>query len=914
MFVCAWVSAQAQDVHFYGPDQLSSTKGTTIVQDGHGFVWVGTEHGLNRFDGYSFAHYFQNQNDRHSLNSNTISRLFADGKGRLWIGTSKGLMRYDENADCFTDYPMKGKPRVTAIAQGPDGQLWVGTAGFGLFRLDARTGKMERLEGYSRPGDNMFSRFCWDAKGNFWKAANHGSVTCRESGSGLVVQYATNLGNIVKMVNWRQGVLMAFRRGLMYFDGERMHADYLQVHLNADISDMATDAGGSVYIATLGSGMYCIDEHNRLEEATTINNRMGTSSANIFTMAFDRDNTLWLGCQGRGLYVVSGRAPMFDVWSFARQNYKLGSSVSSACLGDGKVKVWATVENVGVFGFDSSGHVAAHPSSPKNPHSICRDEKGRIWLGNGEGLYAYDPDKGTSKLLAAVKSRFVNAIVCEGGAVYFSAYGEGLFRYDVATGTAVRLDRAAGKSGRLPIDWITAMMVDSRSRLWIATINGLYFMDTRTGSFSSPRWKGVKTAPVGYSLGERRNGDVLVGTDNGLYVYRLSDNEIEAFPASGALGNKVVEGLVVLGNGDFWCSTSEGIWQWSSASSSFIGYIRGDGLSASEYVGNVALKDVDGYVYFAIGDGITRFRPDRVARRSRRMGDVHLVAFLLGGIPVNSSTLSGGSAVFKGTVVDNGHFRVAYDDRDFTLVFSTLRYDETDNVSYSYRLNGRKWIAMNVGENRIPFNEMSPGRYRIEVRGYDHGAYSAIRTIVVDVASPWYASTTSIIVYLIVLVLITAFVIYFRKTRKHYQQEIDTLHTTIDEKDKTIGLAVMKGHVDDIEVKGNSSELMERITRVVNSHLCDNDFNVDMLAREVGISRTGMNTKMKEMTGTTAADFIRNLRLEQAAQLLKEGKLNVSQTCFQVGFNNVTHFSALFKKHFGVSPSEYEMQGKPKAP
>jgi AraC-like DNA-binding protein len=416
--------------------------------------------------------------------------------------------------------------------------------------------------------------------------------------------------------------------------------------------------------------------------------------------------------------------------------------------------------------------------------------------------------------------------------------------------------------------------------------------------------------PVCYTLREQCNGDVLVGTDNGLYIYRLSDKEVELFPASEALSNKVVEGIVMLSNRDFWCSTSEGIWQWSSSSSSFIGYIRGDGLSISEYVENVALKDEDGYIYFAIGDGITRFQPDKVVQGSRQIGNVHLVAFLLDNIPVNSSTLSGETPIFNGTMVDNSHFHLAYDDCNFTLVFSMLRYGETDNVSYSYRINGQKWITMNVGVNNIPFNEMSPGSYQIDVRAYDHGVYSAIRTIFVDVASPWYASTAATIIYLIILVLITASVIYFRKTRKQYRHEIHTLHTTIDEKDKTIGLVVMKGHVDGIEVKGNKSELMERISKVVNDHLCDNDFNVDTLAREVGISRTGMNTKMKEMTGTTASDFIRNLRLEQAAQLLKEGKLNVSQTCFQVGFNNVTHFSALFKKHFGVSPSEYEIQKK----
>jgi signal transduction histidine kinase/DNA-binding response OmpR family regulator len=111
--------------------------------------------------------------------------------------------------------------------------------------------------------------------------------------------------------------------------------------------------------------------------------------------------------------------------------------------------------------------------------------------------------------------------------------------------------------------------------------------------------------------------------------------------------------------------------------------------------------------------------------------------------------------------------------------------------------------------------------------------------------------------------------------------------------------------VDQPEVRGNDEVLMERIMKAINKNISDSDFNVERLTQEVGISRVQLHRKMKEMTGISTSEFIRNIRLEQAARLLKEQKINVTQVAYTVGFSNLAHFSTIFRKHFGVAPSEY---------
>ena len=131
------------------------------------------------------------------------------------------------------------------------------------------------------------------------------------------------------------------------------------------------------------------------------------------------------------------------------------------------------------------------------------------------------------------------------------------------------------------------------------------------------------------------------------------------------------------------------------------------------------------------------------------------------------------------------------------------------------------------------------------------------------------------------------------------------IHSRLHLKGKFSGAQQQTELLEQPEVKGNDEVLMERIMKVVNKNLSNSDFNVDMLTQEVGISRAQLHRKMKEMTGISTSEFIRNIRLEQAARLLKEQKVNITQVAYAVGFSNLAHFSTVFRKHFGVSPSEY---------
>ena len=142
---------------------------------------------------------------------------------------------------------------------------------------------------------------------------------------------------------------------------------------------------------------------------------------------------------------------------------------------------------------------------------------------------------------------------------------------------------------------------------------------------------------------------------------------------------------------------------------------------------------------------------------------------------------------------------------------------------------------------------------------------------------------------------------------------MEELHILIDNlidnvrrlRGKFSGAQTQEEKVEKVEVRGNNDVLMDRIMKCINENLQDPDFNVEKLTEKVGISRAQLHRKMKEITGISTGDFIRNLRLEQAARLIREKKINVTQVAYAVGFNNQTHFSTVFKKHYGMTPTEY---------
>ena len=785
--VCCIVclEALAQTQHFYTSDKLSSNQITAICQDKAGYIWVATEYGLNKYDGYRFTNYLHDKADSGSINSNNVVSLFVDSRGTLWVGCGTGLCRYDSDDDLFEriKFPGVTTARANDIIQEDDGHLLVGTAGYGLFRLDMNTHKAEKVTDYAKADDNdYFSHILIDEKGNFWKAGSAPAVSVRSNGGRHTIQtFDSPVGTVTDFLNYDGGVLMVCKKGLAFYKDGQLDTNYFDLSAlgseEVQLRSAFADNAGNLFIGTLGRGLCWIPKDSRqLLRYEYTSGAFDLNTSNVWALFEDSQDNLWVGCLKRGLLLLPQREPQFATWGFAAQNVSIGGSVTSVCQGDNGM-TWCAVQNNGIYGFDANGRITAHPASPSDTYSIYRDRQGNYWIGTGKGLYAYNPLTGAYRKEVDFESDYINAMIDDGqGHLYFSTYSKGFCSYNLKTRELrnYNMRQTDEKKGRLHNNWVMSLMIDSRGMLWIGTSSNLCCYDPASDSFRPYGWEVLMEGKSVTSLYEDSSRRVLAGTDTGLFLYDSRKGQMVAYPGAEALSGKVVCGIMQDGFGDLWCSTSMGIWQRQAKTGRFIAHINGNGLTSREYVWGIAMKRANGAICFGISDGITSFLPAALRGNSHRQGLVHLTGLYIGDHSVNSKTLSDGEHVITRPLEQSDRFQFSYLDNSFTMEFSLLSYVNTENVVFEYRLNGAtEWTQTAAGRNRIPFTHLQPGRYVLEVRANDNGVYTEPQVYRIYIRAPWYKSAWAYLIYIIGGLAVLGFLVWFyiRRRRAELDEE-----------------------------------------------------------------------------------------------------------------------------------------------
>lgn len=1296
VFVSVFANVFAETGHFISPERFSSSLVSAICQDNVGSIWVGTDYGLNRFDGYNFGTYQHDASDSTSLSVNTVTTLFCDNRGSMWVGTNRGLDRFDMSTSSFVHYyfPNNLHPRVSAIIQRRDGTIVIGTAGYGAYCV----GSDGSLKPYlSKAKQNYFIRMFEDSRGRLWKSGFDETISCFDGEKEHI--YHSLCGNVESFTEQAGEILVLCQSGIMSYRNGLMSKANIDMSAFADkdvvFTRMAVNDKGNIYIGTRGRGIYSLSDDRRLVPVDINTTSVDPNTSRISAMFFDRRGNLWLALHRKGLIFLPLHPTPFSDWSFSSQGNILGSTISSVCEGDDGM-VWCTVEDVGVFGFNSKGRIVANPPSPEGVEFIFRDRLNRYWLGSNDAIYSYDPTTGRSQRKIVFDCERFNDMTSDSqGRIFISTFSRGFCVYDPQT-LVVRnhhfLERDS-VHGYLCNNWVMGMSSDRQGLIWMATASGVSCYDPRDDSFRSQGWNSILDGIICFDVCELRQGRladgrsldgcIAIATEEGLYLYDRQKRKAERFPGSDQLNNKMVSYIVQSNNGDIWCSTSQGIWQYSLDLQTFVGYVKGNGLAQAEYLYGIGLHTDDDRIFFGHSDGFTMFSPSNVIGYHPALDSLQLSAFMVGNIKVDSRTVLNGIRVTDRSIIESDHFTLSYLDHTVTLAFSQFNFDNPRNVRFEMRVDDGEWLRNVEGKNDFTLSHLRPGTYRIAVRALVGGSYTPEKVITITIRGPWYSSTTAYVFYALVVIMLIVYVNfnYRRRTTEQMNEEkmkflinathdirspltlilaalkklkttpdgnaIDTIernsqrilnlvnqildvrkidkqqmhlhcqetdfitfsrgiykmfefsakerniqfvfnadaeqldvwidrnqfdkvvtnllsnafkytyeggsvelnvshddhnmqlqvvdsgvgldpdsmkhifdrfyqgnnsrrmhidgtgiglnlckmivdmhHGTIKASNRpdgqngsvfTVTLPLGNAHLaeediereqpvaeqvaattedgsssstsvtpvqrgasskrrvlivdDDIEighyistelshyykfglchngkeglkelltneydivisdvmmpemdgftmlrmiktnlnishlpvimltskadvgnrleglergadaflakpfdmeelhmvienliqgrqrlkgkysgaqqqadkveqpeVKGNDEQLMERIMKAINKNLSDSDFNVEMLTSEVGISRAQLHRKMKEMTGLSTSEFIRNIRLEQAARLLKEQKINVTQVAYTVGFSNLAHFSTIFRKHFGVSPSEY---------
>ena len=763
----------ANSGRLYTSNDMSSSLIRCIIQDKYGFIWVGTNYGLNRFDGYKFSTYLCNPADTTTIQDNDIVKLYPYSKEFLFVATNRGLYKYSYLTNSFQHIVLEKndeKIRVSSLIEDRKHNLLIGTAGYGAYRLDMTTGKVTRLSRKSANSvDDFFAMLFFDDEGYLWQA-NHTKVLRKYKYNGKSIRLVSvyepkDLFGIRKLyATDKKGFFVAHTGGIMRYDYashsfSRYDFDF-SAHQGAGYISAATlDKYGNLWLGTSGDGTFKIPHGSRKAYRVELNNQSFIfDNAHISDLLIDRDGNQWYGCYMKGLFLSNNDKNVFHPVSL--DELGAGMETISSVVGVADGLMLFVVKNHGLYLLDEKTGNTKLLQSPAGLVKVYSDFRKNVYVYGRDGIYEYDWKHQTYRLLLPANGLSLDGMqVDAAGNIYFTSPGNGLYVWNRKSGKMTQYlmdDKRPHKT--ICNNWTSDIRLDSRGWLWCATANGVSCMDTKTGYFDIILSRPLLEGKTCYSTLELSDSKIAIATEMGLYLYDRKKQQTTPWPHSESISGLRIYSLKKDVKGNLWMSTAQGIWCYDSKAKSFFSFEKGNGLLTKEYLAGVVGSTSDGVICYGNSEGLTYFSPSQVKDYNEKTSAIYLSGVLL----------DGKMAPFIG---DN--LSVPSDFKSIVLSFSQLDYQSVGNIVFQYRINGGRWISNAAGENSFNFTGLSYGHYRIEVRTYCNGKYSTYKKVInLDVLAPWYLTVWAKLIYLsLVLGFMAAVIfIYLRKKKRELEE------------------------------------------------------------------------------------------------------------------------------------------------
>lgn len=741
-------------------DGLSQQAVLTIAQGPSGFMWFGTEDGLDRYDGYSFQHLRQARADDHGLPDNFVTDVEFDSAGRLWVGTDGGAVvwrdpRQEEFHSILTgmsESDARGLEHVRILRFDASGRVWIGSRGDGLAVFDPRSGRLARLRhDTSDPtslGDDSIFALLEDSSGKLWVGTQTG-LDRLDPRTGRFQHIALRPGSAVRVHALAQepqhaqtppGTLwIGTDVGLLQLD---LHSgtQTLYRHDAASTRSLPSDqvlalhidAHGRLWIGT-ADGLALFDPTTRSFDTYRNDPADPTSlpDNHILTLQEDRTGLLWIGTKFAGLARWNPRT-----WSFGQHTAGAEEGMASrnvmAFTEDAAGRLWVATFGGGITIVDPLAHPGAHPLTLRHSNAgglsddrvmaLLTDHEGVVWAGTMQGglqridprklaitSFTYDANDPTSLGAPGVMSLLEDSV----GRLWVGTYGGGLSRLDRATGRFRRYLPDPADPQTLSSDRVTALAEDRSGRLWVGTDGGgLNILDPNTERFfrvqhdaRNPHSRGGTTV---YSIYVDAKGTVWVGTrSSGLDRVDGSALTPEAirfenFSDRNGLPNDTIYGIHGDAAGRLWLSTNYGLARFDPASGEVRSFHRAHGLQEEEFNFGAHYAARSGRLYFGGAKGYNAFDPAEVSFDTTPPS-VALTAVLESGkaLPLGD-----------GFAMPRLHYRDVV-----TFEFAALDFAAPRANSFAYELEGfdRDW--QRAGTRRtVTYTNLPGGHYRLRVR------------------------------------------------------------------------------------------------------------------------------------------------------------------------------------------------------
>ena len=750
---------------------LSQTRVSDIVQDDDGFIWFGTQNGLNRFDGYKCKVFRHDPQRPDGLSGVYINALFKDRSGFIWVASDQFLDRLDPVTEVFTHYSLVEPNRnglaitISHISQDSSGFLWLST-NEGLFRLDPATRKSTRFvhdpQNSATIGDDDVSSTGEDRKGTFWVAT---SQTLDEfvRGTGKVLRHIatprSGVGN--QFHEDRFGVFWIFYGddgvpGVL--DRKSGQITRFQLRSNADhnrkrnrIYAMLEDRDGNMWFGSSDSGVLEFDRTHRRFISYSNHPGDGDSLADnrILTLFEDREGTIWVGLHEAEPNFFTTRRPFFEKFTFESGNpNSLAAPLVSVLYEDPNGLLWAGSDHGVILINRKTGKYSRfNPIVSNGPtvHSIVEQGPNILWLGTDRGIKRYDRNTGALKEYPyppgapyACINSIVERLVLDKDGTLWGATWEGLCHFDPAT---QRFTRFKPEDDIWGLDY-HAIARDKEGKFWLGSEIGLHRFDPLTKRFTvyshRPDDKHSLSANRVNSLYIDHAGSLWAGTQNGLDKFDPRTDSFSEYGEQQGMSGSVVSCVLEDRKRSLWMSTNKGISNFDPGTGVFKNYSVADGLPGDDLTGwGACFKSSTGEMFFGGFSGAVAFFPDQIADDTF-LPPIVLTDFRLFG---NSVPL-GKNSLLTRSIGHTDEVTLSHPQDPFAIEFSALSYLNAETNRYRYRLESleAKWNEVDGNQRVASYTALPSGTYTFRVEGAtSHGHWNEPGvSLRIQILPPWW--------------------------------------------------------------------------------------------------------------------------------------------------------------------------------
>ena len=786
MMVCALMvfvyTMMAQTSRSYNTESLSSNLITGICQDQRGYLWIGTEYGLNKFDGVHFTQYYHDETDTRSLHSDHVRRQLIDKSGALWIVTPGGVQRYnpvrnDFEAVDFGDSPVD----ITDILQIPSGKFWLLNSQHGVFELDPATMKAQPVSPICKAlGDQSFGAMYLDAKQRLWLISSNVGIVEFDTKSKQTHTYGeAELGtkNITGLFEKDGHLFVVSRKAVSLLNEQSLQFEsVIPIPPTIMVRRVYQNSDHRFIVGSYGQGAYMIDfEHRQLQPLFP-----QYASQKVYAYFEDYSHNVWLGCFQEGLYYLSLRAQPFNYLSLSKTAFNNNGLLTTA-YSDSQGRLFIGQERNGIVETSSTGGTGQRWLDGHTVISVYDDHQGHLWVGTyAEGAFRITPATREVLPIHGLEGCRVKRITADHQGNIYMAILNGTLRSFTSDGLKERT-LCKGKL-ELRNRYLNTLMTDSEGLIWIGHYQGVDVYDPKGDRLIDLPLDTLMQPATTYAIAEAEKGIIFFGTNRGLFSYHKKTHKWKRYTVKDGLPNDIVCGIVVSKNGIIWLSTYRGLSCMDTQKETFVNYYRGNGLEDFCYQRGIYGGSSYGMVYFGNDHGLTWFSPDNITRQEFLHG-LTLTGILLNNQQMNATMLSGGHQISDLPLEDTKDITLSYVDNTFTLQFSSMDFREPQNVYYEYRFTDDPsdlWHRTPTGDSEITITHLGYGKNVLQVRACDNGVYSPIKTLTIRITPPWYRSWWVYCLYVLVLFGITALLLLYYKHRQEAQTNEEKIRFFVD--------------------------------------------------------------------------------------------------------------------------------------